>query len=361
MFKYTHLALVPGLSAAGLPVDLRVVRPGRQGERGHTSPRPADLSVPLLSLGSPAAHSPSLCRPCPGTVWSRRAAGSSWGMGGRWPDMQTPSLESALRNDVSYSEVLNIKRHRVFMFIKKGLSLTRVTKVKLARCSGLGAGPPRALGALMRTTAPIPGTPDPGCTPASVNPPPPHPRGQSFFSAGPQPSERSQAQREGRQPPREGQGLRPAAHCRRPRTEQSGTGRRVLRGPECGAPGPDSGPPPSPSAAILPAVVGTVRGTRAARPLPCCHPEGTTAPSRTNDLPTANPSSEAPPCHDGVSPATVGAGFGTSQTTRGGLFVGTPGTWTRYSRRPWQGRSSRARAGATLASGSGTSRLVPRA
>lgn len=76
--------------------------------------------------------------------------------------MQTPSLESALRNDVSYSEVSNIKRHRVFMFIKKGLSLTRVTKVKLARRSGLGAGPPRALGALMRTTAPIPGTPDPG-------------------------------------------------------------------------------------------------------------------------------------------------------------------------------------------------------
>ena len=48
------------------------------------------------------------------------------------------------------------------MFIKKGLSLTRVTKVKLARCSGLGAGPPRALGALMRTTAPIVGTPGPG-------------------------------------------------------------------------------------------------------------------------------------------------------------------------------------------------------
>lgn len=35
--------------------------------------------------------------------------------------------------------------------------------------------------------------------------------------------------------------------------------------------GPQPGPPCHPSAAILPAVVGTVRGTRAARPLPCCH------------------------------------------------------------------------------------------
>ena len=85
----------------------------------------ASHACPLLAGVPPPSLAAPLCAACAraaagGTVWTRPAVGLGRGEGrlmGR--RVQTPSLESAFRNDVSGSQVSNTKRHGVFMFIKR--------------------------------------------------------------------------------------------------------------------------------------------------------------------------------------------------------------------------------------------------
>lgn len=100
--------------------------PEGAGNKVTQSPtRPLASRACPLPAGDPPSLAAPLCAACAraaagGTVWTRPAVGLGRGEGrpmGR--RVQTPSLESAFRNDVSGSQVSNTKRHGVFMFIKR--------------------------------------------------------------------------------------------------------------------------------------------------------------------------------------------------------------------------------------------------